>query len=388
MLRPWLVCGSASLTVKAHHDFECGSTCDLRLCGAYRYAEDPETRVWMMSWRIGDGLVQRWHPGEPEPREFLDHVARNGVVAAHNAGFERLVWNVTLRSRPEYAHWPALRIEQQDCTMSRALAVHLPANLDTLARVLGLADQKDKAGASLMMKMVRPRKIFPPQGIVDMPEEQLTRRANGETILWWNTPENLAREGAYCDRDVLAECGVDERLPPLSPDERALWELDQKINDRGVSLDVATIERAVEVRKVALRRADARMAELTDGAVRKCTEATRIVSWLRERGVECDSIGKDDHEEIKIFADCVGDAAARAVVELRAEATKTSTAKFDKMLASVCADGRARGLFNYHRALTGRWGGASCQPQNLPRVDEERDLPRVLAAIEAMEMCA
>lgn len=359
------------MDVVAHHDFETGSACDLRQAGAYRYAEDPTTRVWLMSWRLGHGPVRRWHPGEPDPAEFLAHVAAGGLVAAHNAAFERLVWNVTLRSRPEYAHWPRLGIRQQVCTMARALAVHLPADLDGLGRVLGLATTKDKDGARLMMKMARPRKVD----------------ADG-AITWWDAPENLARLGDYCDQDVVVESDVDARLPPLSAEEHELWVRDQEVNDRGVCLDVATIERAVAVKAVAQARADARMAALTGGAVRRCSESGKLVAWLRGRGVACDSIAKGEHEELIMYADVLGDDAAGEVVRLRAEATKTSTAKFDKMLSMVCADGRARGLFNYHRALTGRWGGASVQPQNLPRVDEDRELPDVLAAIAAMEMFA
>ena len=368
-----------------HHDFESSSTVDLRKTGAYRYAEDPETRVWCMSYRLGDGPVRRWHPGEPDPVEFLAHVARGGRVVAHNAGFERLIWNVTLRSRAPWRHWPPLTIAQQDCTMARSLAVHLPADLDTLGQVLGLVEQKDKTAKALMMKMARPRKIYPVQAGIDLPAQQVTRRENGETILWWNTPENLARLGDYCDQDVRTECEVDARLPPLSPEERELWERDQAINDRGVALDVATIERAVAVKEVALRRADARMAALTGGEVRRCTESGRLVAWLAARGLPCTSIAKDEHDELRAIAEMLGDVEAVEVIGLRAESTKTSTAKLDKMLGAVCFDGRARGLFGYHRAGPGRWGGNNIQPQNLPRVDEKKELPTVLAAIEAME---
>ena len=40
--------------------------------------------------------------------------------------------------------------------MSRALAIHLPGDLDTLAKVLGLSEQKDKEGSTLMKKMMSP----------------------------------------------------------------------------------------------------------------------------------------------------------------------------------------------------------------------------------------
>ncbi len=82
----------------------------------------------------------------------------------------------------------------------------------------------------------------------------------------------------------------------------------------------------------------------------------------------------------------LGDETAVQVIRLRAEAGRSSTAKFKTMLNVACADGRSRGLLQYHRANTGRWGGSHVQPQNLPRVDEKTELPAVLGALEIMEV--
>ena len=353
---------------RAHGDFETGGVVDLMRVGVYRYVEDPDTQIWMLSWRIDEQTVQRWHPGEPAPEPLLNHVAAGGCFVAHNANFERQVWNTKLRSLPGCQHWPKLEIAQMDCTMARGLAVHLPADLDSLAIVLGLAEKKDREGRALMMKMARPRKVH----------------ADGQ-IEWWNTPDNIARLGAYCDQDVIVESLADAKLPPLSTEERRLWELDQLINDRGIMIDVPTVEKCVDILEVAQERANAKMAALTNGYVKKCTEATRLVDWLVERGIPCESIAKGEHDELKVFADCLGDPLAREVIELRAEAGRASTAKFKKMLDCRCSDGRLRGLLNYHRALTGRWGGSLVQPQNLPRTDPDTELPGVLAAIALME---
>lgn len=353
--------------LRAHMDFESAGVVDLRQVGVYRYAEDRDTQIWMLSWRLGDGPVQRWHPGDPEPQPLLAHVAAGGTFVAHNANFERQMWNGKLRSWPQYAHWPKLEIAQMDCTMARALAVHLPADLDSLGIVLGLPVTKDREGHALMMKMSRPRKMHP----------------DGR-IEWWNTPENIEREGRYCDQDVVVESLADEKLPPLSAEELRLWRLDQIINDRGILIDSYTVERCVEVLEIAQSRANARMAILTDGFVKKCSEALKIVEWLQGRGIPAESIAKGEHDELKTWADCLGDPLAREVVELRAEAGRNSTAKFQKMLDCRCADGRLRGMLNFHRALTGRWGGALCQPHNLPRCDPDTELPDVLAAIEIM----
>jgi DNA polymerase bacteriophage-type len=253
--------------------------------------------------------------------------------------------------------------------MARALAVHLPADLDTLGYVLGLSEKKDKEGHTLMMKMSRPRK----------------KLEDGHYI-WWDAPELVARLERYCDQDVLVESLADKKLPPLSKEERALWELDQRINDRGIVIDTQTVERCVAVLDVARERADVRMTTLTNGAVRKCSEAQRLVQWLVDRGIPCESIAKGEHDELTIFADCLGDAVAREVIELRAEAGRNAPAKFRRALEMVCDDGQARGLFGFHRALTGRWGGSGIQPHNLARFEDSTQdyLPDVLRAIEIM----
>ena len=351
-----------------HMDFETCSAADLTRVGVYRYAEHPQTRIWCLSWRMNDGPVLRWGPENVEPRDLTRHVASGGCVVAHNANFERQIWNTVLRREPGRSGWPRLEIEQMDCTMARALAVHLPPDLDTLAAVLGLAVRKDSEGAALMKKMAKPRKI----------------NTDG-SVLWWDAPENIARLQAYCDQDVEVETHADKVLPPLSADERELWMLDQRINDRGMALDIDMIEKCISVLRVAQDGANARMAALTGGAVSKCSEATRLVAWLRSRGIPAESIARDEHAELKSWADINGDAVAREVIELRREAGRNSTAKFKRMREVVCDDGRARGLLLYHRALTGRWGGALVQPHNLPRVDETTELPGVLDAIVIME---
>lgn len=353
----------------AHCDFETRSVVDLRQCGAYRYAEDPTTRPWCLSYRLDDGPVRRWVWGDPDPEDLLAHAADGGLILAHNAPFERVIWNTNLRLVHGF-HWPKLEIKQMGCTMSRALAVHLPADLDSLSNVLQLAQTKDRDGHNLMMKMARPRKMH----------------ADG-TITWWDEPDKIARLGAYCDMDVEVEYLVDQKLPPLSADERKLWELDQVINDRGVAIDLPSVRRIVGVLEVAQTRADQKMKMLTNGFVGKCTEATRIVDWLKGRGFPCKSIAKGEHAELLGVADVLGDDLARAVIELRAEAGRTGTAKFKRMLECVCASGRIHGSLMYHRASTGRFGGALIQPHNFARFEDANDnyLPHVLAAIDIME---
>ena len=350
----------------AHHDFETRSAADLKKVGLYRYFEHSTTSVLCMSWRVGsEGPVNRWRPGDEDPYALLEHIANGGTLTAHNAAFERRAWR-WLRENG-HADWPSLSAEQQDCTMARAAALALPQSLDQLGKALKTTIQKDDVGHRLMMQMCKPRKV----------------EADG-SIVWWDAPEKLERLAEYCDNDVETETAIDAMLPFLSDTERRAWLLDQKINERGVRLDVHTISRAIEVVSEAQQRADDRMWWLTDGDVKKCTETAKLVAWLNSRGVPCTSIAKGEVDEIVQSTMVLGDALAQEAIELRSAAAKSSTAKFKKMLETVQADGRARGLLNYHGASTGRWAGRLWQPQNLPRVDADRDLPDVLRAVELL----
>ena len=140
--------------------------------------------------------------------------------------------------------------------------------------------------------------------------------------------------------------------------------------------------------EVAQRRADARISALTDGEVRKCTEAARLVGWLQRRGIPADSIAKDEHADLIRWADMLGDDVALEVIQIRADNGKSSTAKFDTMLEVASADGGARGQFRYHQAHTGRWAGGGIQVHNLKQIGEDEDLDDVLGAMQIMERIA
>lgn len=344
------------MTVARYHlDFETRSAVDLRKTGLYRYAEDPSTGVWGFCWSAGDGLVYRWVPGDPEPTQLLDHVANGGLVVAHNAAFERTIWRM-MRERRITPHWPELRIEQQSCTMARAQAISLPADLDGLARVLGQQAQKDKVGSALMRKMAKPRKILP----------------NGD-IIWWAEPENVERLMQYCEQDVRTEEETDRLIPELSAHERKVWEFDQRVNDRGIHVDVNACVRAVDMVDFAKTRADAEMRQITGGKVLKCSNHAALARWVDSRGISCQSVAKEHQDDILLIADASGDDLVRRALEVRKEAGKTSTAKYKAITEAVCDDGRVRGSFAYHGAGPGRWAGRLVQPHNLPRVNTPHD---------------
>lgn len=340
-------------TVKAHFDFETGSPTDLNKSGVHRYAEDPFTRIWGFRWRIGEtGLISEWRPGFPDPAEFLTHIYYGGLVVAHNATFERTMWNMVLRRI--CPHWPELRMEQQDCTMARAATIAHPMALGKLCEVLNTPNQKDMIGHNIMMKMAKPRGF----------------NADG-TVTWWDDADLWNRNMAYCGLDVATETDIDGILPQLSDRMRRQWLLDQKINERGVLFDINAAKVLTQVVDVAKKEADVTMRQITGREVPRCTNVGKLMTWLNANGIECETLKKGDQDDLMYIADLHGNNAARDAIELRKSSSKTSTAKYSAMVKSASADNRIRFLLAFHAASTGRWGGRLVQPQNFPRVDSE-----------------
>ena len=305
--------------------------------------------------------------GETFPEEILRWAAAGGRVVAHNAAFERWIWNAVLLPRNLGLLYPALVVEQMDCTLARAAAVSLPQSLDGLAKVLGLPEQKDAEGYALMMKYCKPRRIEP-----------------DGTIVWWNDPSDLRRLGVYCGQDVATECAADELVPPLSDFERRVWELDQRINDRGFAVDLPFVRKALAAVGVAKRRAGDRMWELTEGAVRTVGQVAKLKAWLESRGIPTSTV-RDGDEDLLIAFELTGDTVAEEAIRLRWSASKTF--KFASMLACAGPDNRVRGSLGYCVAISRRWAGRGVQPHNMKRIgdNDEAMVADTLWALEAFE---
>ena len=338
----------------ASHDHESRSEIDLKKAGLHRYWEDDSSISLCMAWRIGGGAPVAWRRGEPAPPEMVAHIKAGGMVIAHNSAFDRHAWN------KEFPDCP-LPIEQCDCTMARAAAMALPQGLDQLGQALKSPIQKDREGSRLMMRLCKP----------------IGRDESGGPLF----DEDLGkheRNVEYCINDVLTEQSIDKIVPLLSKRERHIWILDQKINDRGVAVDVKLVERAFAAVQVAALRAHKRMRDLTQGHVHKTSEVAKLIAWLNRRGIPCESVAKGEADELLLRAGLMNDPVAAEAISLRREAAKASTAKYQAILNSVCKDGRVRGSLRYHGASTGRWAGSGMQPQNFPRVRDQQSVIETL----------
>ena len=346
-------------------DFETRSAVDLRKTGVYKYAADPSTDIWCMAYKApwsDDVLV--WQPGDERDTYLEDWIMAGGLLSAWNSQFERTIWNNIMVGRYQ---WPETRIKQWRCTMAQASAMGLPRSLGQAAAVLGVEEQKDKTGAALMLRMARPRKV----------------NADG-SYTWWNTKDKVETLVAYCRQDVRTELSVAEVLNEMPDSERRLYQLDQRINDRGVALDVDLVHRVKALAGNASIEIDAEIQRLTKGQVKAATNGMDLVAWLNSHGIATKSV--DKQTVARLLTSDKLHPVIREVLTLRQNGAKSSTAKYDAMLHAVNGDGRMRGLLVYHGAATGRWSGKLVQPQNFPRPQKKQDeLDEIIAKLKAGE---
>ena len=157
---------------------------------------------------------------------------------------------------------------------------------------------------------------------------------------------------------------IQEKLAKF-PVLEMVWEqyhLDQEINDRGVALDMELVHQAIAMDTRSRAELTAAMKKLT--ALDNPNSVQQMKQWLSDNGLEVDSLGKKEVAEMLKTAP----AELQKVLLLRQQLAKSSVKKYQAMEKAVCADGRARGMFQFYGAnRTGRWAGRIIQMQNLPQ---------------------
>lgn len=339
---------------KLHIDFETRSVVDLPKYGIDVYANHPTTEAWCMAWAFDDEPVQLWREGDPLPKEIRDWVEGGGVTVGHNVVFEWHIWNRIMKTRHG---WPTLKLSQLQCTMARAYAMALPGGLAKLAEALRIDRRKDMGGRALMLKMAKPRKIDEDTG----------------EITWWDDEERRNRLGEYCIIDVEVERDCDAEMFPLSESEHALWQLDLRINARGIAVDRRAIQSTMKMVNQETARMDGLMHKATAGEIDRVNQAKKLLEWCNVRGVEIKQLRKSDVRTLLEEPDLPYE--VREALEIRSDGAKVSVSKLDKMLDMSLVDGRARWQFQYHGATTGRAAGRGIQLHNLARPEPDWEEP-------------
>ena len=314
-------------------DFETKSACDLKSAGVYNYAQSLSTEVLCMAYAYDDGEVQMW-TGGPLP-DFTGHQIR-----AHNAAFERLIfWYVLQQDYP---------LEQFYCTAAQARANCAPGSLEDAGRFAGASMRKDHRGGHLVRQC-----CIPPYN---------------QTLL----PELFE----YCAQDVRAMRAISKGMRGLSDDELLDYHVNERINDRGVLVDVALARSAVRYASAELIEIQDSVAKVTQGAVTS-VRSPKMRQWVQDRvspeqlklmTVE-DKISIDKAVRANLLACDDLDPDVREVVQSADDLWASSVAKFARMAALADEeDHRVRGAFVFNGgAATGRLSSYGLQVHNFTR---------------------
>lgn len=327
----------------------------LPVVGAAVYATHPTTEVLSLAYNLKDGRgPQLWVPPAPAPAPLIAWIKAGGIVEAWNSAFEWWVWNYVCT--PKYG-FPPLPIEQCRCAQAKARASGYPGALEKAGNILKLTTPKDDAGAALLKKLSVP---------------QNPTKANGQRLRFRpaDAPEDFAALYRYNDRDIMAEAEASSRCPDLTGEELEFWLADQRINRRGVAIDVESLHACCRLVEMCLKQYDAELHALTGGAVERASQLERLKGWLAGQGVHCAS-GPGAMDEDAIDALIKGlrpeQSAARRALEIRQAVGSASVKKVFAMRNQLSPWGRLHDLFNYHGARTGRPTGEGPQPTNLPK---------------------
>ncbi|AUZ16820.1 DNA polymerase [Klebsiella aerogenes] len=333
--------------------------------GTHAYAEGVE--VMLFAWAIGDEPVSVWDltAGEPIPGPLFKAITDpDTLLYFHNSHFDRTVLRHTHpRLAPPVERW-------RD-TMVQALAHSLPGALGALCEVLGVPQDKAKGkeGKSLIQLFCKPR-----------PKNSKLRRATSKTH-----PVEWQRFVAYAGLDIEAMREVYKRLPKWNYQgaELALWHRDQRINDRGVCMDVQLAQAAIEAVDLEQKRLAKRTQVMTDGEVQAATQRDAMIKHIVESyGVELPDMQRSTLE--RRIADPDLPSPVKELLAIRLQASTTSTSKYKSLMKGISSDGRLRGTLQFCGASrTGRWAGRLFQPQNLPRPTLKQE--RIDEGIEALK---
>lgn len=326
-----------------HIDFESRSAVDIWEVGAWAYSCHPSTEILCLAYCVDDEDIlyaDKEMIGRGHPSKLKYFVEKGELFVAHNAFFEQCMWQNILVKK--YG-WPRIPIKQWRCTMAKALASAYPQSLDNVGQALQSKYQKNKAGRAVMLKLCKP---------------------NGKGQ-WYEDPEDFEKLYQYCINDVAAEREIDKLLPDLIPREQMYWFLDQRINQRGISIDQTAVSKSLQFIEKYTRNLNEIVYATSGMQLDKVTRRQAVLDWCKSLGVEVPGYTKADVKTV-LEQDRLPEA-VRTVLETKLELGKTSVAKYTALNNSVSGDGRIRDTLIYHGATTGRWTGKLFQLQNLPR---------------------
>lgn len=318
--------------------------------GAAVYTEDPSCEVLSLAYDLKDGRGRRhWKPGDLMPLDLFSHILSGGLLEAWNVGFESWVWDNVCTPR---MGWPRLPREQLRCAMAKARAHALPGALGKAGDVLALPIQKDADGGRLLKKF-------------SVPQNPTKAEPGRRRIHPADDPIDAQRLYAYNVQDIAAEAAIAAVTPDLMPEELANWQMDQRINRRGVAIDRDRVRDCIAVLQQAHARYNEELRDITGGAVQAASETERLQAWCAGAGFHIAAMDEDTVTAALAGVPPPPPHIARAL-EIRQAIGSAAVKKLHAMEHQATRANRLHDLFLFHAARTGRTTGAGPQPTNLP----------------------
>ncbi len=331
-------------------DLETYSSVDLRKAGMHRYVESDDFQVMLLAYAFDAEPVQviDLMQGESIPPEVETAIFDSNVIkTAYNAAFELACLGRHFGRALDPMQWR--------CTSVHALYLGLPGNLADVGKVVGLPEdqQKKRSGSALIRYFCIPCK----------PTKANMNRTRNKPI---HDREKWRLFKAYCAGDVVAEREIANRLAkfPVPDKEHRLWVLDQKMNNKGVTIDRTLVEAAIQCDQIYKQKLTNEAIALT--GLSNPNSRNQLLAWLVvEDGTDVEDLTK---KTVPAILKNTESDVVRRVMELRQQLAKTSVSKYHAMQRSACNDAAVRGLTQFYGAnRTGRWAGRLVQVQNLPQ---------------------
>lgn len=240
----------------------------------------------------------------------------------------------------------------------------LPRDLGGAVEVMGLPHKKNPDGKKLIQKYSKPRK----------PSKANPSKRNLDA-------EGLLKFTRYCADDVDAMTGLFLALPPLTPFERKVWILNQRLNQRGVAIDRDLVRKVMRMTVEESKFLDAEVLMITRGEIKSARQREAVKKYLESNfNLIIPNMQKQTLEDA--ISSGLAEGRAKRLIEIRLAVSKTTTAKYKAFEMRSRADGRVRDLQMYHGASPGRDTGTGASPHNLTKPLPDYDVATALEALK------
>ncbi len=353
-------------------DLETRSQCDLIKSGLMAYAQDPTTQVICMSYAFDDNEIITWFSEDSKtfPVEVTEYINAGGLLTAHNAQFERYLFDYVISN--DY-NIKAPKLEQWHCSSARAMSHGFSASLGDICKAMAIPLQKQTEGRRLIRDYCAPN--------------FLTKWKNNDKALMLS----------YCESDVATMRQFSSCLRELSDDEWGQYHATERMNIRGVPIDLPFVTAALGYAIAVKADVDGKIFKLTKGDVKNARARKARDLWLMpklnssqkkllivvKKGVEKVSLDKEHQEYLLACNDL--DPLAETFLHLLADAGGSASSKF-KSMAAFQVDSRVYNPMVFSGAgATGRYSSRGIQLQNMKRdvyKDPEPLIKDVLNGVE------